>query len=185
MAVETALHRVDAESAAGDVTPIDTDLAVDAIDELFEVVLTYSGTGDLPRTGATIHLHATDADLAEVDGAGEWLITVGAEGVSVTHEHAKGDVAVRGPVSDLLSAAVEPPRRRGPAGVRRRRGARRLADPRHGSDVRALAAPGPARAVGRRLRSGQAVGEATVGVPMPWQAAVRLGGVLAVAVRAR
>lgn len=102
MAVETALHRVDAESAAGDVTPIDTDLAADAIDELFEVVLTYSGTGDLPRTGATIHLHATDDTLAEVDGAGEWLITLGPDGVSVTHEHAKGDVAVRGPVSDLL-----------------------------------------------------------------------------------
>ena len=102
MAVETALHRVDAEAAAGDATPIDTDLAADAIDELFEVVLTYSGTGELPRTGATIHLHATDDALAEVDGAGEWLITLDPEGVGVTHEHAKGDVAVRGPVSDLL-----------------------------------------------------------------------------------
>ncbi len=102
MAVETALHRVDAEAAAGAVTPVATDLAVDAIDELFEVVLTYSGTDDLPRTGQTIHLHATDAELAEAEGAGEWLITVAAEGLSVTHEHAKGDLAVRGPVSDLL-----------------------------------------------------------------------------------
>ena len=102
MAVETALHRVDAESAADAITPVATDLAVDAVDELFEVVLTFSGTGELPRTGQTIHLHATDPDLAEVEGEGEWLITVATEGLSVTHEHAKGDLAVRGPVSDLL-----------------------------------------------------------------------------------
>ena len=78
------------------------DLATDAIDEMFEVVLTFSGTGELPRTGQTIHLHATDPELADVEGAGEWLVTLAPEGVTVTHEHAKGDVAVRGPVSDLL-----------------------------------------------------------------------------------
>ena len=102
MAVETALHRVDAQSAGGPeaITPLSTDLALDAVDELFEVVLQFSGTGDLPRTGQTLHLHATDDDLAE--GAGEWLVTLAAEGVGVTHEHAKGDVAVRGPVSDLV-----------------------------------------------------------------------------------
>jgi uncharacterized protein (TIGR03083 family) len=102
MAVETALHRVDAESAAEAVTPVATDLAVDAVDELFEVVLTFSGTGDLPRRGQTIHLHATDPDLAEAEGAGEWLVTIAGDGLVLTHEHAKGDLAVRGPVSDLL-----------------------------------------------------------------------------------
>jgi uncharacterized protein (TIGR03083 family) len=102
MAIETALHRVDAEAAAGAITPVATDLALDAVDELFEVVLTFSGTGELPRTGQTIHLHATDPDLADVEGAGEWSITVAPEGIALTHEHAKGDVAVRGPVSDLL-----------------------------------------------------------------------------------
>ena len=102
MAIETALHRIDAESAAGSTTPIDAELAVDAVDELFEVVLAARGTGDLPRNGQTIHLHATDDELADDEGAGEWLITVATDGVVVTHEHAKGDVAVRGPVSDLL-----------------------------------------------------------------------------------
>ena len=64
--------------------------------------VTFSGTDDLPRTGQTIHLHATDPELADVEGAGEWLITLAPEGLTVTHEHSKGDVAVRGPVSDLL-----------------------------------------------------------------------------------
>jgi uncharacterized protein (TIGR03083 family) len=103
MAIETALHRVDAQSAAGPgaVTPVATDLAVDAVDELFEVVLSFVGTGDLARSGRTIHLHATDDDLP-AGSAGEWLVTFGPEGVDLTHEHAKGDVAVRASASDLL-----------------------------------------------------------------------------------
>lgn len=99
MAVETALHRTDAEAAIAAVTPVDADLAADGVDELFEVVLERSGTGELVRRGQTIHLHATDAELS--DGGGEWLITIGA-GIDVAHAHAKGDVAVRGPASDLL-----------------------------------------------------------------------------------
>jgi uncharacterized protein (TIGR03083 family) len=104
MAVETALHRVDAQSAVGAdaCTPVATDLAVDGIDEMFDVVLQYAGTGDLPLEGQTIHLHATDDELAGVEGQGEWLITLGTDGITVVHEHSKGDVAVRGPASDLL-----------------------------------------------------------------------------------
>ena len=115
MAIETALHRVDAQSAAGPeaVTPVATDLAVDAVDEMFEVVLPFTGTGDLPRTGRTMHLHATDDDLPG-DGTGEWLVMLGPEGVDLTHEHAKGDVAVRAPASDLLLLLWN---RRGPDGL--------------------------------------------------------------------
>ena len=42
-----------------------------------------------------MHLHATDGD-------GEWLVRLGADGVVVTREHAKGDVALRASASDLL-----------------------------------------------------------------------------------
>ena len=35
-------------------------------------------------------------------GTGEWLVTLGPEGPTVEHAHAKGDVAVRGTASDLL-----------------------------------------------------------------------------------
>jgi uncharacterized protein (TIGR03083 family) len=101
MAVETAVHRVDAQAAVGRTTPIDTGLALDAIDEMFEVLLPLRGTGDLDRTGETIHLHATDPDLDPVAG-GEWLVTLGADALSVEHAHAKGDLAVRGTASDLL-----------------------------------------------------------------------------------
>ncbi|HEX6569535.1 MAG TPA: maleylpyruvate isomerase N-terminal domain-containing protein [Acidimicrobiales bacterium] len=104
MAIEAALHRFDAQSTVGDTTPIGTDLALDGIDEMFAVVLPWRGTAELEGTGETIHLHATDPDLAAAAGSagGEWLVTLGAEGVSVEHAHAKGDVAVRGSASDLL-----------------------------------------------------------------------------------
>lgn len=101
MAIEAALHRYDAQLAAGVPTPVDTSLAIDAIDELFAVVLPMRGTGGLDGDGRTIHLHATDPDLGEHDG-GEWLVTLAAGGPEVTHVHAKGDVAVRGTASDLL-----------------------------------------------------------------------------------
>jgi uncharacterized protein (TIGR03083 family) len=101
MAIETALHRYDAEAAVDRPTPIGTALAVDAVDEMLTVVLPLRGTGDLGGAGETIHLHATDPDLDAV-GGGEWLVTLGAAGVTVDHAHAKGDLAVRGTASDLL-----------------------------------------------------------------------------------
>ena len=101
MAMEAALHRVDAQSAVGVPTPIDLRLAVDGVDELFDAVLQFAGTGDLDRRGQTLHLHATDPELAGDEGAGEWLVTVDPDGLRLEHAHAKGDVAVRGPASDL------------------------------------------------------------------------------------
>jgi uncharacterized protein (TIGR03083 family) len=101
MAVEAAVHRFDAQTATDHTTPLGTALAVDGIDELLTVLLPWRGTGDLGGTGETIHLHATDPELADA-GAGEWLITLGAEGLAVERAHAKGDIAVRGTASDLL-----------------------------------------------------------------------------------
>jgi uncharacterized protein (TIGR03083 family) len=103
MAIETAVHRWDAQVAAGEGLPIGTDLALDAVDELFEVILPWRGTGELgsENEGKTMHLHATDIAGGE-PGEGEWLITLGPAGMTVDHKHAKGDVAVRGTASDLL-----------------------------------------------------------------------------------
>jgi hypothetical protein len=50
---------------------------------------------DGPRAGETIHLHCTDVD-------GEWLVRLAPDGLEVTREHAKGDVAAKGGASDLL-----------------------------------------------------------------------------------
>ncbi|MBV8160782.1 MAG: hypothetical protein JO265_07655, partial [Acidimicrobiia bacterium] len=41
----------------------------------------------------TLHLHSAEGD--------EWLITMDPSGLDVRREHAKGDLALRGAVSDL------------------------------------------------------------------------------------
>jgi uncharacterized protein (TIGR03083 family) len=92
---ETAVHRWDAQLANGDPQPIERVLAVDGIDEFFGLIPFWRGASQLPGTGESIHLHCTD-------GEGEWLAGLGADGVVVTREHAKGDAALRGTASDLM-----------------------------------------------------------------------------------
>jgi uncharacterized protein (TIGR03083 family) len=92
---ETAVHRWDAELAAGTTQPIEHDLAVDGIDEFFDLIPFWRRESTLHGAGESIHLHCTDGD-------GEWLVRLAADGVLVTREHAKGDVAMRAPASELL-----------------------------------------------------------------------------------
>jgi len=95
LAHETTVHRWDVEAATSAApVPVEVDLAIDGIDELFEWFLPLFADA-LAGAPATMHLHATD-------GEGEWLVRVGSDAVEVVHEHAKGDVAVRGPASELL-----------------------------------------------------------------------------------
>lgn len=96
LAHETAIHRWDAADALGARVELAPDLAVDGLDELLTVflpVLAADGPGD----GATVHVHATDAD-------GEWLVTFTPAGPAVDRRHAKGDTALRGPAAALLLA---------------------------------------------------------------------------------
>jgi len=97
LAQETLVHRVDAELAIGDVTPMDPALSVDGIDEFVDVFIPAAEMEGqrIGGTGQTLHLHATDAD-------GEWLLTMHETSVDVQRGHAKGDAAVRGPAGDLL-----------------------------------------------------------------------------------
>ena len=95
MANETQIHRVDVEQAVGGaLTPIPAEEAVDGIDELLTSFVVPRHAGKGVGTGETVHLHATDAD-------GEWLLTLGADGVALERGHAKGDLAVRGPAAAL------------------------------------------------------------------------------------
>ncbi|MGH9027003.1 MAG: maleylpyruvate isomerase family mycothiol-dependent enzyme [Acidimicrobiia bacterium] len=95
MAHEMAVHRYDAESAAGERRPIDGELAVDGIDEFLSLMAFHPAGGAAVGAGETIHLHCTDRE-------GEWLLRRDAERLQVTRAHAKGDVAARGTASDLL-----------------------------------------------------------------------------------
>ncbi len=98
MTQETAVHLWDIQLAHGAEQPIEGELASDGIDETLDVMVpARRGWAENPRTGSgeTYHFHRTD-------GPGEWLVRFDPEGATVTREHAKGDVAVRGPASDLL-----------------------------------------------------------------------------------
>jgi uncharacterized protein (TIGR03083 family) len=96
---ETALHRVDAESALGLGDPvIDPEVAADGIDEfLFNLPSArrpYKHLAALP-TGASLHLHATDCD-------GEWVVRFTDSGIAWERGHEKATTAIRGPVDALL-----------------------------------------------------------------------------------
>jgi uncharacterized protein (TIGR03083 family) len=99
MVHETTMHRADAELALGVAAPlIDPVVAADGIDEfLFNLPSArrpYKHLASLP-TGASLHLHATDAD-------GEWLVRFTESGIAWERGHAKATVALRGPVALLL-----------------------------------------------------------------------------------
>ncbi len=94
-ALESTVHRFDAESASRTPDPIEAPLAAEGIDEY----LTQFLPGILRRnpveglTG-TLHVHATDT-------AGEWWLDLDAERLDVRREHTKADTALRGPASGL------------------------------------------------------------------------------------
>lgn len=96
-AIETAIHRWDAENAHGAAQAIDSDLSRDGIDQHFEVMVPYGRSAQEHRAGAgeSFHFHRTD-------GEGEWVIRFDGEDVTVKHEHAKAGIAVRGTVSNLF-----------------------------------------------------------------------------------
>ena len=97
LANEASMHRWDAYAAIGSPDPIDPRLAADGIEEVFDVFAPHRLQFDvLDATGASMHLHATDLDT------GEWMITFTDTSLEWRQAHEKGDVAARGPVSDLL-----------------------------------------------------------------------------------
>ena len=94
MAHETTVHSWDVQRAAGHRPDIDAELASDGIDEFLHVMTPLVREGQ-PVVGGSVHVHCTDVE-------GEWL-AVPADGLhmTVTREHAKGSVALRGRASDL------------------------------------------------------------------------------------
>ena len=94
-AQETAVHRWDAEQAAGRAFTIEPALAADSIDEFLKHTAAWRLEGAEPVAG-TVHLCATD-------DSGEWTVAEDDAGdLVVDRGHGRGDVAVRGTASDLL-----------------------------------------------------------------------------------
>ncbi len=93
LAHETAMHRFDAQTAIGKPQPIDPpELAADGIEEIFTMVAAApdrAGRGH----GETLHLHSAEGN--------EWLISMNPDGLEISREHAKGDLALKGAVYDL------------------------------------------------------------------------------------
>ncbi|BCJ32850.1 hypothetical protein Athai_03530 [Actinocatenispora thailandica] len=102
MAQETAVHRIDAELAAGAVTPVPDDLALDGVDEVLSIMLTW-GTNAFPDDPDTAALlRAGDGRAVCLDtGAGRYAVRVSAAGVELTPGGA-GDVTVRADPPTML-----------------------------------------------------------------------------------
>lgn len=97
LANESSMHRWDAFAAVESPEPIDARLAADGIEEVLEVFAPHRLLfTDLDADGSSMHLHATDTE------GGEWTVTFADGGLEWRQAHEKGDVAARGPVSDLL-----------------------------------------------------------------------------------
>ena len=101
---EATVHRADAAIALGVDYQVTPEVAADGIDEWLERIAVESDTKSSPLDpGQTLHLHATDDGLG---AAGEWTIVGRDDGIALSHEHGKGDVALRGSARDLLLAVV-------------------------------------------------------------------------------
>ncbi|MHB1139572.1 MAG: maleylpyruvate isomerase family mycothiol-dependent enzyme [Microthrixaceae bacterium] len=101
VAHELCLHRVDLQLARGVAGPIDPELAADGIEEVFLIRAHHSRFEHDPvrGSGRSLHLHGTDMPAGVP--AAEWMVTLAPDGVRVSHEHGKGDLALRGAVGDL------------------------------------------------------------------------------------
>jgi uncharacterized protein (TIGR03083 family) len=93
MAHETAVHRVDAELAAGSATPIDHDLATDGIDEILTRMLAGDWSED-PDDAATGQRVAIEA------GGRAWTVVLGREAVEVAEGERDVVARVAGDPSD-------------------------------------------------------------------------------------
>jgi uncharacterized protein (TIGR03083 family) len=95
MAHETAIHRIDAELAAGTATPIDADLATDGVDEILLIMLAgdWSEAPDEAATGQRV---------AIATGGRTWLVGLEREAVKVAADEGARDATIEGDPSDVV-----------------------------------------------------------------------------------
>jgi uncharacterized protein (TIGR03083 family) len=93
---ETAIHRFDAENAAGIASGFNPAFASDGIDEMLMGFAPRRDEFPLERTKAML-FNATDTD-------DRWLVTLGPDGISTTRGDGPADVTVSGVASDIYLA---------------------------------------------------------------------------------
>jgi uncharacterized protein (TIGR03083 family) len=95
MAQETAVHRVDAESAVGRTTPVDAALAVDGVDEVLVLMLAgdWSEEPDDAATGQGVVIST---------GGRSWLATLDRKSVTIAEAGGEADATLEGDPSDVL-----------------------------------------------------------------------------------
>jgi uncharacterized protein (TIGR03083 family) len=92
---ETAIHRADAQAAAGAIAPFPAEFAVDGIDELlFGFFSRRWGKRPISDQPKRLSLTATDAGV-------DWLVTVGPERATTVRGAGAADTRVAAPASDL------------------------------------------------------------------------------------
>lgn len=93
---ETTIHRVDAESISGKLTPVSQQLAADGVDELL--------TGFATRGGKLLSDPARTMAIETTDSNHSWLVTLGTEQVTVEHGPGaanRSDCTVSGTAADI------------------------------------------------------------------------------------
>jgi uncharacterized protein (TIGR03083 family) len=99
---EATVHRADAVLALGGDYQLPSELAADGVTEWIDLATVSADLHQPPlRRGLTLHLHATDDGLGPT---GEWTITHDEDGLNWSHDHTKGEAAVRGSAIELLLA---------------------------------------------------------------------------------
>lgn len=102
---ETAIHRLDAEQAAGSATAFPAAAAADGIDEWLMLATRRCKVAD--GGGRLLHVAASDTP-------GAWVVELREDGLGVERGHAAADCSVRAPASDLFALLMN---RRDAAGV--------------------------------------------------------------------
>lgn len=95
MAHETAVHRVDAELATGTSTPVNSELAVDGVDEILNIMLAgdWSDEPDDAATGQRVSIST---------GGRTWCVTLERDSMRITEDGGAGDAALGGDASEVL-----------------------------------------------------------------------------------
>ncbi|MFC5834042.1 maleylpyruvate isomerase family mycothiol-dependent enzyme [Nonomuraea insulae] len=104
MALETVVHRVDAELAAGEpIMAIPDDLALDGIDEVLVTFLAYA-TSKWPEDFGENLTGAAGWSVSIIAGEGRWLVRPAAPGVEIVAggEAGQGEASVSGEPQDVL-----------------------------------------------------------------------------------